>query len=557
MTAAMLALVIVQQPLFTAPISGWSANALEIKNTSSPKGRAILLSNLAAGPNPWSNAAHKQTEAPVEAGDVVSFSAWVRSPDKAKLGVMLEMAVEPHTKYISAVVSPGLNWREVRFAGQVPRSFPAGGMQVALFRGYNAGTVELADIRLVNLGKVDLQKVSQTIDYYGSAENPGTWRKAALERIEKFRKGDLTIRVVDGHGRAVPNTRVSVEQTRHAFKFGTAAPAARLVGTSLDDVRYQATVKRLFNTVTFENDLKWNTLESQDYANVDRAIDWLHSNGIQVRAHNLVWGSRRNLPRGLWEKNDAEVWSIVQKRVKDAATRFRGKVYLWDVVNEAVSETELWDRIGWDKFPEVFKLARAADPNVQLAYNDYNITEENEAGPAHKLKAKERIESILKAGAPLDVIGIQAHVGVPITPMKRVREILDEMSVYGKPLEITEYDLGVQDDAVNGEHMRDFLTACFSHPKVQAFIMWGFWEGSHWRAAQGGAMIRRDWSWRPAAKVWEDLTRRQWWTRTSGSTGSDGRLKVRGFKGDYQIKIGSQVVTAKITGGNDVLTIRT
>ncbi len=491
--------------------------------------------------------AHKKTDAPIAAGDVIRFRAWMRSPAKTKIGVMFEQASPPNTKYLASVVIPPAQWREYSFAGKAGQAHGAGEAQVALFMGYGAGNVELANIRLENLGQVDLSKIPQTIDYYGAAPNTNEWRKAALARIEKMRKGDLIVRVVDRNGRPVRNAKVTVEQTRHAFKFGTAAPAARLVGTNADDRRYQATVRRLFNTVTFENDLKWNALENQNYAQVDQAIDWMHENDIEVRGHNLVWGAERWLPSGLWAKSDAEVRTLLERRVRDTASRFAGKLYLWDVVNEAVTEHSLWDRLGWQTFSDVFKWARESDPKVLLAYNDYNITEENEAGPGHRLKAKERIDLLVKSGAPFDVIGIQAHVGVPMTPMKRVLEILDEMGAYGKRLEITEYDLGVTDDQVSAQHMADFLTACFSHPKMDAFIMWGFWEGSHWRAAQGGAMIRKDWSWRPAAKVWEDLTKRQWWTRAEKMTDASGSVKLRGFKGKYQIR-----VDGKVMGGTEL-----
>ncbi|MEZ0324865.1 MAG: endo-1,4-beta-xylanase [Fimbriimonas sp.] len=552
MSSAILLLALASQiPLFSSSGTGWSPTGLQL----TAEAPTLRLTSPEAGPNPWSSSAHKKTEGALAAGDVVSFSARMRSPNRAKIGIMFEQASPPNTKYIASVVIPPSTWQEYRFAGMVARDLAAGEAQVALFMGYGAGTVEIQDIKLENLGKVDLAKIPQTIDYYGASENSPAWRKEALARIEKFRKGDLTIRLLDKNGRPIRGAKVTVEQTRHNFRFGTAAPAARLVGTTPEDLRFQETVRRLYNTVTFENDLKWNALENQDYSKVDQALAWMKKNGIEARGHNLVWGAQRWLPAGLWQKSDDEVRRLVEQRVRGTATRFAGKVYLWDVVNEAVTETALWDRIGWRTFSDVFKWARESDPKALLAYNDYNITEENEAGPGHRNRAKQRLDLLVKDGAPFDVIGIQAHVGVPMTPMKRVLQILDEMGSYGKQLEITEYDLGVVNDDVNGQHMDDFLTACFSHPKVGAFIMWGFWEGSHWRAAQGGAMIRKDWSWRPAAKVWEELTKKRWWTRATKLTDNNGSIKLRAFKGEYNVKVNGEVIGGTgPTGDSTVLT---
>jgi hypothetical protein len=130
-----------------------------------------------------------------------------------------------------------------------------------------------------------------------------------------------------------------------------------------------------------------------------------------------------------------------------------------------------------------------------------------------------------------------------------VVEILDEMATLGKRLEITEYDLGVWDERVHGQHMADFLTACFSHPAVDGFIIWGFWEGAHWRAAEGGAMFRRDWQPRAAAKEWERLVKGAWWTRASLNTTRQGLAKTRAFYGTHRITVtaGSKRAVATIT----------
>ena len=94
---------------------------------------------------------------------------------------------------------------------------------------------------------------------------------------------------------------------------------------------------------------------------------------------------------------------------------------------------------------------------------------------------------------------------------------------------------------MQADYTRDFLTACFSHPAIKGFMIWGFWEGAHWEPP--AAMIRRDWSTKPNYDAWNDLIYRQWWTDTSGVTESDGTFRTRGFLGDYAIEVTIDGVT--------------
>lgn len=483
--------------------------------------------------NPWSVQFGQKCVAGVQKGDAVYFRAWLRSPDRCQVCFVYEMAKAPNSKTIERVVRLTPQWKEYRFAGRALDSYAAGESQAKFFLGYGKGTVEVAGVRVENYGAAPGRTFDETIDYWGGRDHPDTWRKPALERIERIRKGDLTVRVVDAAGRPVPGAAVHVEQKRHYFRFGTAAPAARFVDTqNPDNERFRQEVARLYNTVTFENDLKWGSMSERGLATVDRAAEWLKAHDIDVRGHCLLWGSFHYLPVQERALRGPELLAACKAHVTDYATRMKGRVYLWDVVNEAGSNTELWDSVGWDAFPEAFRWARAADPDVRLSYNDYGIINEN---PSYRKQVAARIRSLLEHNAPLDVLGIQAHMSTPLTPIHRVLEILDEWAAFGKDLEITEFDLGCRDDKIHADYVRDCLIACFSHPKVKAFIMWGFWEGSHWRANEGGAMFRRDWSKRPAEDAWEDLVLKQWWTNWSGNTSRSGTAALRAFYGKHQV----------------------
>jgi tRNA A37 methylthiotransferase MiaB len=66
------------------------------------------------------------------------------------------------------------------------------------------------------------------------------------------------------------------------------------------------------------------------------------------------------------------------------------------------------------------------------------------------------------------------------------------------------------DRSLQADFMRDYLIALFSHPNVGGVMLWGFWEGRHWRP--DAALFERDWTPRPVARAWMDLVHREWKT---------------------------------------------
>lgn len=380
---------------------------------------------------------------------------------------------------------------------------------------------------------------------YPGAEPDAAWRAAAQQRIEAHRMAPLAITVLDARGRPAPDTEVRVRQTRHAFGFGTAVAAQLLLAQTPDAERYRRALLDNFNMVVFENDLKWPQWEANRTRPLE-ALDWLHANGItRVRGHVLVWPGWRWLPASLkpFADQPEALRQRVLARIEDAVSATRGRLADWDVVNEPYSNKDLLNILGFHEMVAWFRAARAHDPNVRLFLNDYDIIGSGGQNRAHQDHFFHTLRYLLDHGAPLDGIGIQGHFSRP-TPPARVIEILDRFASLGKPIVITEFDFNTPDQALQAQFTRDLLTAVFSHPAVTDFLMWGFWEGRHWRPA--AAMFRRDWSAKPNHDVWRDLVFRQWWTDTTARTGPDGRLVLRAFLGAYEITAGPAIQSVEL-----------
>ena len=511
--------------------------------------------------SPWTVQMKQYSVLPIAADDTVYVRVWMRSPSRNNVGIVFEEIDAPNRKAIERSFRLTPEWYEYRLQGKAFRDFAAGESQINFFLGYGAGVVEIAGVRVESYGQNPAQKLVETIIAPGEVPTDDTWRKPALARIEKMRKGDLVVHVVDPDGNAVPGATVRIEQKRHLFRFGTAGPASRLLDGDPDSVRYRQEVKRLFNTFVFENDMKWETISPPTFDRLDKALVWLEANHLAVRGHNLVWGSRKYLPASVKELHGAELLAAIHTHIDDYTKRYQGKVYVWDVVNEAGAETEVWQDVGWENFANAFKWARAQDTKAQLCYNEYNITNREPVGTAYYERVKARIKQLQDAGAPVTTLGDQAHIGLPMTPIGEVLDIWNDYEKFGLPVEITEFDFSCLDDKVHGDYCRDFLIAAFSDPKIESFIMWGFWEGSHWLGDKGGAMLRRDWSKRPAALAYEDLVLKQWWTRARLSTDIGGGCATRAFYGTHTLTVEKDGRTATqeielLPGGSGVVTIK-
>jgi GH35 family endo-1,4-beta-xylanase len=300
-----------------------------------------------------------------------------------------------------------------------------------------------------------------------------------------------------------------------------------------------------------ENDLKWPGWE----ANRSRALNalaWLRENGIdRVRGHTLVWPGWSRMPSDVQKLADhpEALRNRVLDHVTDELDATRGQLVEWDVINEPYSNTDLQKILGDEEMAQWFKRAREVEPWAALYINDYSILTNGGMDKAHQEHYFNTIAKLIEWGAPLDGIGMQGHFGAHLTAPVTLWRILDRYTALGKQIQITEFDIDIDDEATQAAYTRDFMTAVFAHPSVSGFMMWGFWEGRHWKPK--AAMFRKDWSLKPNAEAFYDLVFREWWTDAAGRTSEAGVYKVRGFKGDYEVHVRRGDAVASTTASVD------
>jgi Glycosyl hydrolase family 10/PA14 domain/Calx-beta domain len=311
-----------------------------------------------------------------------------------RIGAVIQQASGSFTTLSSTqhFVTPA--WTKYTLNATTTAAFDVNGLQVALNVGFTPQSVEIADIKWTNLSAAvslgDLPSTGSPTTYAGRS-GTDAWRESADTRIDDVRKASLTVNVTDPLGKPINGAVVSIQQKRHAFRFGSAIDGQNQLLSPTGGVtatKYQSEIKRLFNAATIENSLKWpfyigNEAQALEIAN------WVVANNIHLRGHTIVWPSRRNMPTSVWTQYDSikasqgdvaaadYLRTTVQSRVQTAVTAFQGLAGEWDVVNEPFDNNDVMAILGDSVVNDWFNQVRTLSPNTERVLNDYDIFARN------------------------------------------------------------------------------------------------------------------------------------------------------------------------------------
>lgn len=255
------------------------------------------------------------------------------------------------------------------------------------------------------------------------------------------------------HGSEVPS--LSEYYAGH-FAVGAA------IDTQYND--YSALLKKHFNSVTAENEMKFDALQPSEgsfsYGTADQMVNFAVSNGMQVRGHALVW--HRQTSAWVFSGSREQVLSRMKNHITNVMQHFQGKVQIWDVVNEAImddgsyrtNDEEEGQKSGWygalgeSYIAEAFIAAREADPTAKLFYNDYYNYH-----PVRRQAIYDMLSGLLDAGVPVDGVGLQAHLNLePGTDpneqsyhqtVENLEQAIEMYASLGLEVQITEMDISL------------------------------------------------------------------------------------------------------------------
>jgi endo-1,4-beta-xylanase len=299
-----------------------------------------------------------------------------------------------------------------------------------------------------------------------------------------------------------------IEDPRTGVPLGTALSWA----VAKDDPELQAVVRRAFDSVTPENELKAQFVQPEQgsfaFGDADALVDWARGAGLRVRGHTLVWHQQVPDWLGDGDREPAELEEILVEHVRTVVGRYRGRIDTWDVVNEPFTDRgeprsddgfPFLDGLGPRYVEIALRAARAADPEARLVVNEIGA----EAG-GPKLDALVRFAREAKArGVPLDAIGLEAHLDARDAPGRaRVQETIERLVAADVDVEITELDVaaGSASPERQAEVYRDVAAACAAVPRCTRLTIWGVsdrdsWLGPDVRALPFDAQLRPKPAW--------------------------------------------------------------
>ena len=236
------------------------------------------------------------------------------------------------------------------------------------------------------------------------------------------------------------------------FPIGVAVSMASLHG------RDSALIATEFNSVTPENDMKMGPIHpaenSYNWKNADAIVDFAVSRQIRIRGHNLCWYGQEAAWMFIGPDGRQVTKELLLQRLKEhiftVVKRYKGKIYAWDVVNEAVDDSgdtsQIYRKSNWykicngpDFIEAAFRYAHEADPDAKLFYNDYNSEQ-----PVKREKIYKLLKKLVDDHVPIDGVGMQAHWKLNEPSPEQLRQALDEVTSLGLKVQFTELDITIR-----------------------------------------------------------------------------------------------------------------
>jgi endo-1,4-beta-xylanase len=420
---------------------------------------------------------------------------------------------------------------------------------------------------------------------------------AADTYIEHFRKGPANVELLG----TAPGSAVNVRMVRNAFNFGTMvqgfdanvflAPVTPGDTTSTA-ARYQNFVKEHFNILVPSNMGKWAHTEPTQgnltMQNVDTILSYAEANNINVRMHNLIWGTQQpdwvnNLITQAGNSNPAisgpaktQLMAAIEDRIAyyvgdgdtDTNDGDRAKKYLEiDVLNEALRDDAndttdpptYWEIFGAEGVAQIYKkvkdAAEAAGSNARLYTNEYNIfqySNPNGGGPdPYANWYRRNVEEINNAGYGEVVtgIGIQAITPVSQHSPARINQVMHNMAVTGLPVTLTEFSTDAATPALAAQMYNENLRMLFGSPEATSFLIWEAWPSPSATPDGITTIVDSNWNLTQAGQALVDLLD-SWTTNIDGLTvGQDGTIDFTGFYGEYEITVGGKTFLLDLTKG--------
>ncbi len=423
----------------------------------------------------------------------------------------------------------------------------------------------------------------------------------AREDIKRLRMTDVAIQLLTADGKPLKHAPVNIVHQSHHFNFGDCNPDMdklfRQEGAGSEKLKHYrklfASVLNTVNATCYWTERPRNNMAKTEeylgeilYDGFADTVNWGNANGLTVKGHPLFWPVDKAIPDWLKQYDYPTQLKFLEVRLRQLVGRFKGRVKIWDAVNEMLWEPALKNlsKRQWPHFETaenmseyisfILDIVRSEDPDATYTLNDYGLElpwpnplkSNTGLDITPQLQRERYIELIQHLGATghqPNAVGLQCHDGwqKPADQMA----FYSQMAKAGLPLHVTEFwahtdhlkKSGVKGTAVNGDFITEnfqnnaapqytqaqidlmqadfveqYLTCAFAHPSVEAFVFWGFMGMAvEWKQNDSPSYELK-----PVYHRVKKLIHQDWTTKLTLQTNADGICRFRGFHGQYSLR---------------------
>ncbi|MEK6476807.1 endo-1,4-beta-xylanase [Catalinimonas sp. 4WD22] len=267
----------------------------------------------------------------------------------------------------------------------------------------------------------------------------------------------------------------------------------------------------------------------------DQIIEAVHAleNEHKIHAAHLL-GRNTYMPE--WWVKDTSADSqqrLLEEHIDRVVKHYKGKVDIWDVVNESLNINGHFGRWHWganmclkqigmepmsntdDLIPKFIRMAfERAEANDPDAIKIINENQNAALGEKHTEICYEMVEDLKNRSVPLDGVGFQLHLKVSekgellnakgdAFSISNFKENMKRYEKLGVDIYITELDIQIPDSSVASYELQrqayfDVVTACLSQPRCRAIMMWGSEDSNSWHAENFPTLFDTDRKPKPA-----------------------------------------------------------
>ena len=268
------------------------------------------------------------------------------------------------------------------------------------------------------------------------------------------------------------------------------------VSVKAGDVLTPDTVKHIkshYNLIVPEDSMKWVNIHPKkdfwNWSDMDMMVDFAEKNNIKIKGHTFLWQDQ-NGPYVHSAKTRDEAISFLTEQITGVMTRYKGRVFEYDVANEVFNEDgsmrdTLWYRlIGPDFLDIAFRTAREADPDAKLLLVDFNT---EFAGSAKADAMYELVKGMKERGVPIDGVGHQLHCPAEMNfDEEALRENVRRFHALGLYTSFTEVDVRIKMPVDGDDEERQklifssLMDVAITEPGAGSMVLWGITDKTSW-----------------------------------------------------------------------------